>query len=137
MLVACFDFFTRRRGRTIAEDASQLIDKPPHGPTFTRSFPGSGCLATRDATRAARVLTLSLRTLCDRSQLMRLLERLYFPLRKPQLIQVPIRPLARPYLSRPAAAMDLSTDATERVRMSPFRIKRVWLTIMAEGLGAS
>lgn len=68
---------------------------------------------------------------------MRLLERLYLPLRKPPLNQVPIRSLARPYLYRPTAAMDLSTDATERVRMSPLQIERVWLTIMAEGLGAS
>ena len=68
---------------------------------------------------------------------MRLLRRLHLPLRKPQLVQVPIRPLARPYLYRPTAAMDLSTDATERVRMSPFQIERVWLTIMAEGLSAS
>ena len=37
----------------------------------------------------------------------------------------------------PAAAMDLSTDATERVRMSPLRTERVRLTVMAEGLGAS
>jgi hypothetical protein len=32
--------------------------------------------------------------------------------------------------------MDLSTDVTERVRMSFLQLERVWLTIMADGLSA-
>lgn len=46
-------------------------------------------------------------------------------------------PHIRQFFYPPAAAMDLSTDATERVRMSPLRTERVRLTVMAEGLGAS
>jgi hypothetical protein len=67
---------------------------------------------------------------------MQLLGRLYVPLRKPPLTQVPIRPLIRQYLSRPSTTMDLSTDVTERVRMSFLQLERVWLTIMADGLSA-
>ena len=68
---------------------------------------------------------------------MRILGQLNVSLRRQSLIQVPIHPLVRQPLYRPTAAMDLSTDATEHVRMSPLQNERVWLTTIAEGLGAS
>jgi hypothetical protein len=68
---------------------------------------------------------------------MQFLRRLHVSLRRQSSIQVPVRPHIRQFFYPPAAAMDLSTDATERVRMSPLRTERVRLTVMAEGLGAS
>jgi hypothetical protein len=114
---------------------SSLIDKAVHGPPSTRSFLGSGHPYATDY--AARHTALYLYEFSAiRPRLMQLLGRLYVPLRKLPSTQVPIRPLIRQYLSRPSTTMDLSTDATERVRMSFLQLERVWLTIMADGLSA-
>jgi hypothetical protein len=71
------------------------------------------------------------------SQLMRILEQLHVSLKRRASTHAPVRPLVRQFLCPPTVAMELSTDVTERVRMSSLQTERVWLTIIAEGLGAS